>query len=213
MSKQTSGSLFELSDYRNYVRSWSAAKGRGEFRRIALALDMHTTLISQIFNGHKSLMEEQALRLCIYMGLNTLETDYFLKLVQVERAGTEQLKAVYIRQLEQIKSHVGEIKGRVPDSTILSELDRAVFYSSWQYSIVRLLTALSRFQTKEKIALRLSLSLSRAQEILDFLTSRGLCKEERGKYLRTEKNTHVEARSPLSIRHHQNWRTKSLELI
>lgn len=146
------------------------------------------------------------------MGLSHLETDYFLKLVQIERAGNESLKAAFQRHLKQIQSQANEIKERVPESKKLTEQDRAIFYSSWQYSLVRLLTSIPRFQTVEKISFQTGLSVSRVQEILDFLASRGLCVENRGKYIRTEKNTHVEASSPLSTRHHQNWRTKSLEL-
>lgn len=212
MSKQVSQSLFDMTDFRNYVRSWTHARGRGEYRKISLTLGVHSTLISQIFNGKKCLTEEQSAKLCDYMGLNSLETDYFLKLVQIERAGTYQLKALLTRQLREIKFQANDIKSKVPDAEKLSEQDRAIFYSSWQFSMVRLLTSLPRFQTKEKIAFHLNLSVSRIQEILDFLTTRGLCTEHKGKYLRTEKNTHVESSSQLAIRHHQNWRAKSIEL-
>jgi uncharacterized protein (TIGR02147 family) len=194
------------------VQTWVKARGRGEFRKISEALGVHSTLTSQIFSGRKCLTEEQAAKLCAYMGLNSLETDYFLKLVQIERAGTEQLKAVLQRQLKQIHSQALEVKSRVPASEKLSEQDRAIFYSSWQYATVRLLTSIPRFQSKEKIAQHLKLSVSRVQEILDFLSSRGLCKEDHGKYQRTEKNTHVEFRSQFSVRHHQNWRAKSTQL-
>jgi uncharacterized protein (TIGR02147 family) len=147
------------------------------------------------------------------MGLNALETDYFLKLVQIERAGLESLKEVYRRHLEQLRLQANEAKSRVPEAKDLSTQDRAIFYSSWQYSMVRLLTSIERFQTPTEISRYLNLSVSRVGEILDFLTSRGLCKEMRdGKYERTERNTHVEARSPLAVRHHQNWRNKSIEL-
>jgi len=212
MSKQSSQSLFIMTDFRTYVHSWVKAQGRGEFRKIALALGIHTTLVSQIFSGKKCLTEEQATMLCEYMGLNALETDYFLKLVQLERAGSETLKALFRRHLKQLHVQSSEVKSRVPEAEDLSESDRAIFYSSWQYSLVRLLTSIPEFRTKEKIAAHLGLSISRVQEILDFLTSRRLCKESRGQYQRTEKNTHVEASSPLAIRHHQNWRAKSLEL-
>lgn len=43
--------------------------------------------------------------------------------------------------------------------------------------------------------------------------NRGLCRLVNGKYIRTELNTHIEARSALAVRHHQNWRTKSLEFL
>ena len=213
MSKQTTESLFSLTDFRHYVRSWVKAQGRGEYRKIALKLRVHTTLVSQIFNGKKCLTEEQATLLCDHMGLNALETDYFIKLIQLERAGSESLKLLFKRHLKQIQNQSSEIKSRVPNVEVLSEQDRALFYSSWQYSLIRLLTSIPEFRTKEKIAAYTNLSISRVQEILDFLTSRKLCKEVKGFYQRTEKNTHIEAGSALSTRHHQNWRVKSLDFL
>lgn len=213
MSKQSSVSLFELSDFRPYLQSWAKTRGRGEFRRISIALNMHTTLVSQILNSKKCFTEEQASQLCVYMGLNTLETDYFVKLIQYERAGSENLRKLYRRHLTQIQQQASEVKSRVPESKELSNQDRAIFYSTWRYSLIRLLTGIAQFQTTEEISIRLNLPVSKVQEILDFLVSRGLCAEENGKYKRTERNTHIEASSPLSIRHHQNWRAKSLQLL
>ena len=80
------------------MRSWVESRGRGEFRRISLALGMHTTLVSQVFRGRKSLTEEQAGGLARYMGLGTLETDFLLKLVQRERSGSEELRKIFDRQ-------------------------------------------------------------------------------------------------------------------
>jgi hypothetical protein len=147
------------------------------------------------------------------MGLNSLETDYFLKLVQIDRAASESLRLVFRRHLEEIKSRASEIKNRVPESAELNEQDRAIYYSSWQLSLVRLLTSIRDFQTVAAISSHTRLTESRVREILEFLTSRGLCAERPdGSIFRTEKNTHVEARSPLAVRHHQNWRVKAMEL-
>lgn len=213
MSKLSQANLFELDDYRGYIDAWVRTKPRGEFRRISLALDMHTTLISQIVNGKKCFTEEQALKLCGYMGLNNLESDYFLKLVQIERAGTESLKSIYKRHLKEIKSKAKDIVNVVPQARELTEHDKAIYYSSWQYTMVRLLTSIEEFQTVEAISEHLELTISRVQEILSFLTSRGLCQQSKNRFVRTEQNTHVEARSSLSTRHHMNWRAKSLSLL
>lgn len=212
MGKHVSDSLFSMSDFRSYVRLWVKAHGRGEFSKIAKHLSIHTTLVSQIFSGKKCLTEEQAARLCDYMSLNQLESDYFLKLVQIERAGNEPLKKLYRRHLKQLEIQSSDVKTRVPEAETLSEADRAIFYSSWQYSLIRLLTSIPEFRKSEQIAAKLELPLSRVQEVLDFLISRRLCRESSGLYHRTEKNTHIEASSHLSVRHHQNWRVKSASL-
>jgi uncharacterized protein (TIGR02147 family) len=212
MGKQSFDSLFQMTDFRSYVHSWVHARGRGEFRKIALTLNIHTTLVSQIFSGKKCLTEEQAIRLCHYMSLNSLETDYFVKLVQIERAGNEPLKSLFKRHLKQLQLQSSQIKERVPATKLLSEADRAIFYSNWQYSLIRLLTSIPELRTIEKISARLDLPISTVQEVLDFLTSRRLCREQDGQYHRTDKNTHVESDSHLSIRHHHNWRVKSMSL-
>lgn len=213
MSKHSPTSLFEIENFRSYLTSWIKTKGRGESRRIATSLAMHTTLISQVLNGHKCLTEEQTSRLCKYMCLSNLETDYFLKLIQIERAGSEDLRNLYKRHLKQIRLQADEVRSHVPESRELSEQDRAIFYSSWQYSLIRLLTSIDKNQTVEALSLRLELPISRVQNIINFLVSRGLCKHTQGKIIRTDKNTHVEAQSSLSTRHHQNWRSKSLSLL
>ena len=212
MSKHVGESLFSMVNFRQYVHLWVKAHGRGEFRRIAESLNIHTTLVSQIFSGKKCLTEEQAAKLCDYMRLNPLESDYFLKLVQLERAGNESLRKLYSRHLKQLQIQSSEIKTRVPEAEALTEADSAIFYSSWQYSLIRLLTSIPDFKKSEQIAAKLGLPLSRVQEILDFLVSRRLCSVTNGLYHRTEKNTHAEARSPFAIRHHQNWRVKAINL-
>jgi uncharacterized protein (TIGR02147 family) len=213
MGKESADLLFKTADFRIYVQNWVSGRPRGEYRRISEALTMHTTLVSQVFNGKKCLTEEQAANLCSHMGLNSLERDYFLKLVQIERAGSSHLKEIYVGHLKQLRKRAQEIKNIVPESKELSEQDQAIFYSSWQYSLIRLLTDLKDFRTAQEISNHLGLSLSRVQEILSFLVSRGLCTHRNGLYTRTNQNTHIEAQSPLSIRHHLNWRTKALAML
>jgi uncharacterized protein (TIGR02147 family) len=202
-----------MKDFRTYIQSWASARGRGEYRRMSAAINVHTTLLSQVLNGKKCLTEEQTSKLCGYMSLNALESDYFLKLVQLERAGTEQLREMYKRHLKQIQSQILEIKNRVPESRELSASDSAIFYSSCQYSLIRLMTSIERFQTMEGIASYLDLPISRVHEVLEFLVSRGLCISDRGRLHRTDRNTHIDATSPLVTRHHQNWRTRSLSRL
>lgn len=212
MSKQERELLFEATDFRPYVRAWATARGRGEYRKIAQALRMHTTLLSQILGGRKCLTEEQAVRLCEYLGLLPLETDFFLKLVQLERSGSESLTRLYRRQLQELRDQSYEAKSRVPEAKSMTEADRALFYSSWQFTLVRLMTSIDRFQTPGSISDYLGLPVTRVREILEFLVSRGLCEAIGGRFRRTEKNTHIEARSPLAVRHHQNWRTRAIGL-
>ena len=88
-------SIYIFSDYRAYLRDYIQKlpkKGRGEVGQIARYLRIHSSLISQILSGSKDFSHEQAQDLTSYLGLNTLETDYFILLVQHSKAGTKKLK-------------------------------------------------------------------------------------------------------------------------
>lgn len=185
--------------------------GRGEFNKMAQALRMHTTRVSQIFNGDMNLTVEQAADLCRYWGLAQSEAEFFLLLVQLERAGSQEARAIYKRQIDSTRARSKDLRERVSIERALSESERAIFYSSWFYSAARLLTSIEEFQTLDAISERLQQPRDRMREVLDFLVSTGLCIEEDGRYSMGPKTTHVEASSPLSLRHHSNWRLRAIQ--
>ena len=115
-------------------------------------------------------------------------------------------------------NRVNEIRGRALNLTNrleiknqLSESDRSFYYYSWLYSMVRLLTAVERFQTVEAISKELGLPINKIRNILDFLISRGLCVESENRIKYGPVSTYIEASSPLVARHHLNWRQKTQE--
>lgn len=214
MGNQTITDIFELNDFRDVVRFYAEQKPRGEYRRIAEALRMHTTLLSQIMSGKKCLTVEQAAILCEHINLSNAESDYFLLLVQKERAGNHKLKSIFERHIQSLKSQIKQVRNHVPESVAMTESDRALYYSSWQYALIRLATDIEKFQTADAISRQFSIPLERVNEILDFLKAKKLCQEvKKGHFKRTAKNTHIEAGSSLSVRHHQNWRTQSARLL
>jgi uncharacterized protein (TIGR02147 family) len=209
--------VFEFESYKRYVNARISSlpkKGRGEFRRISSALKMHTTLVSQIFRGEaKNLSFEQACELCEYLGLTDLETDYFLKLVQMERAGTERSRKLLRKQLAALRAQAEQVASRLPQRKELTDAERAIFYSSWRYSAVRLATSIKGLHSIDQIAERFMISKAEARAIVDFLLATGLCIEKDGEIHMGPKNTHTEAGSPLAVRHHTNWRLRAVQRI
>ena len=67
-------------------------KGRGGIKKIAELLNIDSSQVSQVLSGKKTFTEEQALKVTHFCNLNELESDYFLCLVKIERAGTTDLK-------------------------------------------------------------------------------------------------------------------------
>jgi uncharacterized protein (TIGR02147 family) len=206
--------IFEFEDYKAFVqkRVRSMPKGgRGEFQKIAEALHVHTTQISKVFSGAADLTLEQAYALCIYLGLSGLETEYFVTLVNIERAGTIEFKKFLKQKLSHLKEQLPQLVNRLPTDRILSDSDRATFYSAWFYTAVSLLCSVPEFQTVDSIASRLELQKSTVSKVFEFLTSTGICVEEDGRIKPATQRTHIGADSILVTRHHTNWRLKAIE--
>lgn len=172
---------------------------------------MHTSLWSQILAGTRDLTLEQACSLSSYFGLNDLEEEFFLGLVQLERAGTHQLKTILERQLENTKKKSLDFKSRLPKSKQVSDLNKEVYYSRWYYVAIWLMTDIPEHSYPEQIAEKLTLDVCTVREALSFLVRIGLCSENDGKYSTQTQRTHIEKSSPLAVQHHINWRLKALE--
>ncbi|MCM2278330.1 MAG: TIGR02147 family protein [Oligoflexia bacterium] len=206
--------VFHYHDYKRFVIERLEALpsgGRGEFQKISKRCGMHPTLVSQIFKGPRDLSLEQAYDIAAYLDLNELETDYFIRLVQYSRCGTERARNFLRSQIEKTRAEASRVENRVHAKRILSDEERAIFYSTWAYSAVRNATSLPQFSSVEAIATRLKLSRTLVDQIVQFLLERGLCKMEDGKLLVGPQSTHIPSTSPLVTRHHANWRQKGLE--
>lgn len=206
--------IFEFTDYKKFVLKRIQSmpgKGRGELTRIAEHLDIHTTMVTHIFKGSSHPSLEQTLKLAAYFVMNELETDYLVALVQWERAGDKRTKDYCYEKVNQLRTRALNLKERLATQNTLSEEDRALYYSSWQNSYVRLLTAIDRYQTFDSLVEELKLPPKKLRRVLDFLIGRGLCREEKNKIIYGSVPTYIDANSPLVARHHLNWRQKTQE--
>lgn len=209
-------SIFEFDHYKEFVLAEIAKrpkKGRGEFSKIATAINVHTTMITHIFRGSHDLSPEQALSLADYLGLRALETDYFISLVNLARAGDSRSRKYFKNKLREIKEKSLALTSRLEIKNQLSESEQALFYSSWIYAAIRLLTATPTHQDAPAIAESLHLSLNQVSRALERLTRQGLVKKDGDRFLYANLSTYVERDSELASRHNLNWRLKAIERL
>lgn len=207
--------LFEFKDYRAFIEGYVKSqpkKGHGYKLKMAEALRVHPTLITQVLKGHKSFSIDQAYALAQFMELNDIEKDYFLTLVDFDRAGTETLKTFIQSKLLKLRQESEKIKNRVPMYATMSDSDQAQFYSHWYYSAIRLSSGINKKVTAESLASDFDLPIDVVDKVLEFLISRGLVVEKDDLTLdRGPKNTFLASDSLLISRHHMNWRIKAIE--
>lgn len=209
-------SILTYKDFRKFIRhafTTRSKNGFGESTKLAQALGVNNTLVSQILKGDKCFTLEQAVSAAEHLNLNELESEYFILLVQLDRAGTKQFRNFIEKQIERLRLKSQELVNRIQHDTEISEEKRATYYSDWIYSAVRLSTALPDLKTTEAIAQRYNLPHTKIKEVVDFLLSADLLKLEKGQLSLGIQSTHLKAQSPWIKSHHANWRQKALQDI
>lgn len=206
--------IFEHESYRTYIKATlkSLPKGgHGQLRKIALAIGIHTTYMSQVLSGLKNFSQEQTIELSEYLKLTPLETKYFILLVDLERAGSKKLKDYIRSQLYQIKEESQKLSSRLNKERVLEEKSHVIFYSQWLYSAVRLATSIPELQHRGELAEYFKITHNELEKIITFLLENNLCIQHGEKILMGPQRTHLAADSPFASRHHTNWRLQAFE--
>jgi uncharacterized protein (TIGR02147 family) len=207
--------IFDYHDYKKYVNDWIGIQqhgGHGQLRQIALFLEINSVVMSQVFRGDRDLTLEQALGVSKYIGLSELERDFFLTLVQKEKAGTFELKKVFDDQLNNLRTTAQTLKNRIKHQKFTDE-DKATFYSQWYYSAIRLGVSIPEYSSAHSIANHLKLDRVLVTKVIEFLIRHKLVINEGRKLNIGPQVTHVGHDSPFVNRHHANWRLKGLQAM
>ncbi len=213
MSSKLLKSIHEFKNYKLFVIHWVECGERGGYSRIAEAIGVHTSSLSQMIHGDKNLNPDHIVSLGELMGLSYLGRDYFMALLMIERSGNELSRDYWKRKIDDLKERSLSLSERVVPQGKLTEEQRAIFYSSWLYAAVHMLVGMDENNYPNSIAEKLKITTERTRQILEFLVSCGLLDYANGKYILGKSSTYLPHTSPLIARHHQNWRIKSLEHV
>jgi hypothetical protein len=147
------------------------------------------------------------------LGHGENESEFFVLLVQIERAGSKNLRDFFLRGLEKIRQQRTILKERLQIGEGMSELDRSRYYSSWCYTAVHILLTIPGFQDRSSLASRLGIEPSRIAEVLDFLVNAGLAQQEGDRYSAQNVRIHLGRDSPEVLKHHTNWRIRGIHSL
>lgn len=206
--------IYDYTDYRAFLKDWLVTRprgGRGEGRKIAERLAVSSALWSQVLRGDKPLSLEHAAELSDYLGFSEREGEYWLLLVQLDRAGSFKLREKLKTQVQAKQKHYSQLSNRIKSDRDLAPETKATYYSSWIYTGVRNLSALPEVRTVEEVAERLSVSRALVREVVDFLLEHGLCRIEDGALTYQSRWIHLDRKDPLSKKHLQNWHLRAMQ--
>ncbi len=207
-------SVYQFDSYKDYFNAWvrqQPKKGHGEYRRLSLALNVSTTLISQIFNADKDLSMEMACEMAEYLLLSDDEADYFLLLVEFSKAGSHKLKSRFSKQIKDRQEKAKKLENRRKNSVQLGDHEKNIYYSNWIYPAIRLLCDLESVETVDQIVDRLALPKNQVIKALEFLAKHGLVVQKANKLSMGPTAVYLPASDSLVLRQHWNWRQLAIQ--
>lgn len=208
-------SVFEHQNYKNYLKNIFTIDGSGRGMRSKLAkhIGCQSGFISHILNGHVNFSLEQTLKVSDFLEHDEEQSEFFMLLVQFERAGSADLKNHFHKKIEEIILKRQKIKERIKVASDLDEKDYLIYYGHWYYSAIHIATSIDTLQTVSSLSNHLSLPNTVVKSVLKFLVSKGLVEEEGERYCIGKARIHVDRDSPLFIKHHTNWRLEAIKAL
>lgn len=208
-------SVFDFIDYKPYLRS-VAGEGvrKGVRMAMAKAIRSYPAFITQVLNGDAHLSLEQGEALCGFLTFGKEEREYFLLILLHSRAGTAPLKKHFRAQIDAIRARRLVLTERLGKAHVLSEEERARYYSSWLYIAVHIALSVPALQDKKALARHFQVRQGLVAEIVDFLLGAGLVVEKPGGgYAFGPTQIRLGNDSHHIFKHHTNWRNRAIESL
>ena len=210
----------KVYDAKNYVEFvvdtlslGNKAIPRGRIKDLANLLRCHASFISQIIRGKAHMSHEQAHRFCSYAQLSDEETEFFINLLNRDRAGTNELKALFNGILKRKLVERRSLQKRARLTPTLSRDQEIVYFQSFTYPLIHAALHLPDLKEPKQLSITLGIPEPEVSEALKLLNELGLATQRDEKWHPTVKNLHVGKESPLNRTYHANWRLKTAMLL
>lgn len=204
--------IWNFRSYRDYLLSKFDQEGSrsGLRKRLAEALPVHTTYVSQVLSGRADFSLEQGEVINSFFEHSEDEGEYFILLLLQDRAGTPKLRARFEKKIDALLEERTLIRKRLKAEGTISQEAREKFYSSTLYGAIHVLSALKDSNTVEALAEKLRQPRAKIQAMVDFMLGLGVIKEQRGHLAPGPRHVHLGGDSTLISKHHSNWRLHAL---
>lgn len=179
--------------------------------KLAEAAGCQRSYLSQVLAGQTHFTLEHAIRVCQFWSYRKSEKDYFINLVEFNRAGSEELKEYFREKLISIREEQENLTKRIQDKEVLPQDKAAIFYSNWQYMAVMILLTIPKFRTSSAISQRLMLKEDVVIMVLQQLAELDLVAKNGIEWIPRENTIHLPRNSPFNSLNHANWRNIAVQ--
>jgi len=208
--------IFGFDNYKEYLNDYIGSlpkAGRGFKRELAEHIKCQSTYVSQVLGGDKNFSMEQSARLKTLLALNKEEGRYLMFLIELEKAGTVELKNHYKDLINDLKIEWKGQQEKLKLQEIATDKQREIYYSAWYYSAVHALLSIPKYQTVKNLGNLLNLSPEKIMEILSFLLSAGLAAHKGHRFITGETRVGATPGSKEYKKGLKNWREQGIRSI
>lgn len=205
--------VYEFESYKEFLKSYiKENKKPGIIGELANASGCDRSYLSQIFNSKVQLTPDHLNGICEFLDLNEEEENYLTLLLLYERASDLNYKKKLEFKIKQTQNRKLSVSEKITSESIdLNSEYLKMYYSSWIYSAIHILSSNNDYQTPESIAQKLNLKISKVKKCLDDLRKHNLVSFDGKKYKHNGQNLHLAIDSPLVLQNHLNWRVEAVK--
>jgi uncharacterized protein (TIGR02147 family) len=178
--------------------------------RLAAAAGCQKSFLSQVVNSHVHFTVDHAAALASFWHLNPAESEYFVDLVQLARAGNESLRRLLKRKLERQKREQEDLGRKLRQPDLESRDASSLYYSSWHFAAIHILLTIPEYRVVAAIARRLNLSEELVSHSLEGLKDCGLAKRAGKQWLPARTSIHLSKESAFYPTNLSNWRGRAV---
>lgn len=203
--------IFDFDDYRKVLNAMidKAETPHGYRSLLARAAGCQPAYLSQVLAARANLTLEQGINLSDFWSLDKYESEYFLVLVQLGKAGTERLRQQLVGNLKSIVSRSKILGGKIVDEQNENSDATLIYYSNWKVSAIHVLISVEALRTVSALSMHLKVSEDEVEKTLQSLLEIGLAYTEDGKWFQTMKRLHARDVYLSAQLHHKNWRLQA----
>ncbi len=206
-----SKSVFSFNTYKALMSSLlSGPSHRGELTRAARALGCQRSYLSRVISEELHLTPDHAFNLAGFWNFNVNEREYFLSLVEHDRAGDKSYRDFIWKKILEMKRKNESVAERTDRKSFVLDSHQATYFSSWVWSAIHFLTSIPQFQSLDELASRTGIRKEVALEYLRALAQQGFVTSSGSQWKFQSGEFHAPQDSPLVLLHHQNWRSRAM---
>jgi uncharacterized protein (TIGR02147 family) len=205
-------SVFSSAHYLHYMKAQIEAETRpwGLMTRLSEAAHCQKSHLSRVLKGETHLTLEQAHGVCEFWHLAENEIEYFMTLVEMERAGDLFYRERLQKKLDRLRQAEENLLTRLRRPTLEIQEQDFLYYSSWWMQAIHVAVSVPELQTAPKIAAHLALPLAVVNESLQRLEKAGLVSMKDNRWSFSSASIHLSRNSSLISLHHKNWRDRAV---